>query len=95
MTLLVLAAETALRIGLRAIKERFGRAVLEKYKPCMAVQIHKEWLALGNYDLDGSIAKLREAAGPDSFVSVRGGGGAPDASVSAEDGRVLSVGRGR
>ncbi len=88
-------AEMALRIGLRAIEERFGRAMLERYMPYRAVLIHKEWLVLGNYDLDGSIAKLREAAGPDSFVSVRGGGGAPDASISAEDGRVLSVGRGR
>lgn len=91
----VLDAETALRIGLRAIEECFGRATLEKYMPYRAVSVHKEWLVLGNNDLDGSIAKLQEAAGPDSFVSVRGGGGAPDASISAEDGRVLSVGRGR
>ncbi len=88
-------AEMALRIGLRAIEERFGRATLEKYMPYRAALIHKEWLVLGNNDLDGSIAKLREAVGPDNFVSVRGGGGAPDASISADDGRVLSVGRGR
>ena len=91
----VLDAETALHIGLRAIEERFGRPTLEKYMPYRAVLIQKDWLVLGNNDLDGSIAKLREAAGPDSFVSVRGGGGAPDASISAEDGRVLSVSRGR
>lgn len=88
-------AETALRIGLRAIEERFGQAILEKYAPYRAVLLHKEWLVLGNNDLDGKFAKLQEAVGPDSFVSIRGGGGAPDASISAEDGRVLSVGRGR
>lgn len=88
-------AETALSIGLRAIEERFGQAILEKYKPYEAVLIHKEWIVTGNNDLDGKFARLQEAAGPDSFVSIRGGGGSPDASISAEDGQVLSVGRGR
>lgn len=91
----VLNAETALGIGLHAIEERFGRTILEKYMPYEAVQVRKEWIVAGNVDLDGKIAKLREAVGPDNFISVRGGGGAPDVSISAEDGRVLSVGRGR
>ena len=91
----VLDAETALRIGLRAIEERFGRVILEKYRPYQAVLLRGEWIVTGNNDLDGSIARLRETIGPDKFISVRGGGGSPDASISAEDGRVLGVGRGR
>lgn len=86
-------AETALRIGLRAIEERFAPEVVERNKPYHAVLVRKEWWVMGTSDAQREAAKLQESLGPGNFVSVRGG--APTAVISSEDGRVVEVSHGR
>ena len=86
-------SEAALRIGLEAIERQFGPALVEKHQPFSAMLIHDEWLVFGNVDVDGGIAKRQKELGPDFLISVRGG--APGASISPHDGRVISVSFGR
>lgn len=89
----VLDAETALLIGLRAIQEQFAPDIVQRHRPYEAVLVHKEWLVVGNPDPDGEAAKRQASLPPGTFISIRGG--APGATISREDGRVLSVSFGR
>lgn len=89
----VLDADAALHIGLPVIEQRFGQTVFEKHQPYEATLHRGQWVVVGNLDPDGRFARLREDAGPDTLVSIRGG--APTAVISAENGRVLSVVHGR
>ena len=86
-------AETALRIGLRAIEERFAPAVVESNKPYRAILVRKEWVVMGTSNAQREAARLQEALGPGNLVSVRGG--VPTAVVSSEDGRIVEVVHGR